>query len=260
MNTAILWEGPSRINGAPIVVLATGLQSTSANEKTGDMVQTWILLQDEAPNEAVKSGADAGICGGCPQRGSGDGSDRTCYVVTHQAPLSVWRKYKRGGYARVEEGRGLLVAGRFVRLGSYGDPAAVPAHVWRDLLTHAAGWTGYSHQWRAPRLRDVMEWCQASCETSADVAHAAALGFGTFRVRPLTETGALAAAEMACPASAEEGFRATCAECRACSGSGAGTLRHVAIYAHGYRAKMYSGERKRRTELVQLRAAPAPVS
>ena len=45
----ILFEGPSLIDGAPIAVIATGFQRRTANSKTGDMVQTWIIRSDREP-------------------------------------------------------------------------------------------------------------------------------------------------------------------------------------------------------------------
>ena len=68
-NGYILWEGASLIDGAPIVVIATGFASRSTNRKTGGMVQTYILRRDIDPVSAVQSGDDASICGDCPHRG-----------------------------------------------------------------------------------------------------------------------------------------------------------------------------------------------
>ena len=68
-NGVIIWEGASAIDGAPIRVIATGLKTSSHNAKTGDLIQTWILRADMTPQEAVDSGADESICGGCPHRG-----------------------------------------------------------------------------------------------------------------------------------------------------------------------------------------------
>lgn len=63
-----LWRGPSRLTGDPVVCLVTGLQAPSSNAKTGPMLQTWILAQDEAPHVAQASGADEAVCGDCPMR------------------------------------------------------------------------------------------------------------------------------------------------------------------------------------------------
>lgn len=84
-NGAIVWDGPSRIDGSPIMAIVTGLRTASANPKTGDMLQTWILRSDMHPMDAIKSGADYGICGSCGHRGTYDEfgnpiDPRTCYV------------------------------------------------------------------------------------------------------------------------------------------------------------------------------------
>ena len=227
------YYGPSRIDGAPIVGLATGYTRTSKNPKTGPMVQTWILRADLAPLDALRTRADVSICGGCALRGS-EHDPRLCYVNLAQAPTSVWRAWQRGGYPTPDlASAGLLLRGKDVRLGAYGDPAAIPLAVWDTLLEHASGWTGYTHQWRSPRLRDVLKYCQASCDSAADLERARGLGAGTFRV--VAPGDALAADERWCPAAPEGGAYTTCQACQACSGQG----QHIAIYAHGSRANQF---------------------
>ena len=49
----IAYTGPSRINGKPVVLLVSGENGESANEKTGPMAQTWILPADVAPHVAI---------------------------------------------------------------------------------------------------------------------------------------------------------------------------------------------------------------
>jgi hypothetical protein len=93
----VLYEGPSMLDGAPIVAVLTGLDRASKNEKTGDLLQLWILRQDVAPNDAAKDGNDASVCGACPHRRQEDGT-RTCYVMVYQGPRAVWAAYKRGRY------------------------------------------------------------------------------------------------------------------------------------------------------------------
>ena len=94
----ILYEGPSLIDGQPIAVIATGFQRRTANSKTGDMVQTWILRADLNPLQAIHTGQDVSICGDCPLRGMLETRQcrtvnrrRACYVAIHQAPLGVYR-------------------------------------------------------------------------------------------------------------------------------------------------------------------------
>ena len=54
----IAYEGPSEIDGKPIVVIVNKLDG-SDNAKTGaDLVQTFIIRSDVPPTEALKSGDD----------------------------------------------------------------------------------------------------------------------------------------------------------------------------------------------------------
>ena len=219
----ILYEGPSLLDGAPIVAIATGLDKASANSKTGDMVQTWILAAgDLSPQAAVDAGADSSVCGDCPLKGA------ACYVVTWRAPRSVYECYKRGNYPR---GRYDLLQGRKVRVGSYGDPAAVPASVWEQAVAGAVTYTGYTHQWR--RTQATRAFTMASVDTLEQREKARALGFRTFRVGAL-ET--LQAGEILCPASEEAGRKVTCADCGLCKG--AGKAKDIMIPAHGPGAKV----------------------
>lgn len=251
-NGLVVYHGPSRIEGSEIIVIATGLHGrASANVKTGAMVQTWILRADRSPIEALRTGADAAICGGCVFRPeSYDGRTyygRACYVNVAQAPSSVWRTWQRGRYAAATSPEHLAdaFAGRIVRLGSYGDPAAVPLKIWEAMLSRAAAWTGYTHQARSPKLRDVLRYCQVSADCADDARAARAAGVGSFRVLRTGETPL--AFEMLCPASKEAGHVTTCVECRACSGfNGA----NVAIGAHGIGAKAYATRESKRRPLA----------
>jgi hypothetical protein len=229
----ILYEGPSQLDGSPIVVIATVTKSD--NPKTGNVIQTWILRSDISPTDAVKTGQDSSICGDCPHRGS-ETRKRSCYVVVHQAPQSVWHAYRRGRYPRAADSDAIaaLAAGRTVRLGSYGDPAAAPFEVCRALVSRAAGHVGYTHQWRTcdPAYASLL---MASADKPADRVAANLKGYRTFRVRSPEQP--LDRHEVVCPASAEAGFRTTCAACRACGGHAAKARVDIAILAHGPRAK-----------------------
>jgi len=230
----ILYEDFSMLDGAPIVVIATGLYGRSRNAKTGPMIQTWILRQDRPPTEALADGSDESICGQCPLRPGAD-RKRRCYVNVGQAPQAVWRAWKRGSYSRwngLEVGR----EGIPTRLGAYGDPAAVPLHVWELWGMVHPGHTGYTHQWRHPRFDPrILDLCMASVESAEDVAELRSRfpQARYFRVRRPGEERAVG--EMQCPASAEAGKRLTCADCRACYGQGSGgaIVRSVSIAAHG---------------------------
>jgi len=236
----LVYKGPSSIDGKPIIVIAT---LKSANVKVGNLVQTWILREDMHPGDALHSGDDSSICGNCKHRGPGDGSSRSCYVNVYQAPVGVWRAYRRGIYPDVQADldRTSLVtfSERKVRLGAYGDPAAVPYEVWEQILKYTVGHTGYTHQWKTcdQRFKNI---CMASVDTEEEMAEARSLGWRTFRVRDSDES--VLDNEFQCPASEEQGKRKTCETCMACSGLKMGKLSpsagSVTIVVHGSKSKV----------------------
>lgn len=245
MNGAILYRGPSMLDGAPIVVVATGLGKSSRNEKTGHLVQTWILRDDVSPVDAIHSGADASICGDCPHRGTienGKNVGRSCYVTVFQAPLVVWKSVQRGLYPTLsaDEARQAL-AGKRVRLGAYGDPAAVPMAVWNEALADIAAGTGYTHQWRTCD-QSLKRFTMASCDTALERELANAMGWRTFRVRTANEP--VGKREVVCPASAEAGYKTNCAACVACGGFAAKAKADIVIMAHGAAGKINAFERR----------------
>ena len=211
----ILYEGPSRLDGAPIVVIATGFGAASRNAKTGDMIQTWIIRTDTAPHSAQKSGHDTSVCGQCPLRPANrDNRDgRGCYVKTFQAPRSVYESYHRGIYPKLPDVG--LFADKIVRIGSYGDPAAAPQKVWRDILQVARQNTAYTHQWQ--RFSALRHYAMASVESPELRDRAKAKGYRTFRTKQPHDP--VLPGETVCPASKEAGARTKCANCRLCGGS-----------------------------------------
>ena len=223
-NGFVIYRGPSAIDGAPIVAIATGFARGSDNRKTGKMVQTWIIREDLSPTEALKAGKDASVCGDCPLRGV-LGKKRGCYVNLGQGPLSVFRAFKRGSYPELLALPEVLEAGRgrTIRVGSYGDPAAVPVAVWDAFLKASVGHTGYTHQWKSPRLSDgLSRFLMASADSEHDKARAWALGWRTFRLAEAPGRG-----EIECPSS--RGI--SCEDCQLCGG--AGMARSITIPAHG---------------------------
>jgi hypothetical protein len=214
------------LDGAPIIVVATGLNKGSINSKTGALIQTWILREDIKPTLAVKNGAAKSVCGDCPHIGD------TCYVNIFQAPLNVYNSYHRGIYKT--DWTSATFAGRKIRIGSYGDPAAVPYYIWERVLAETVGHTGYTHQWRNyPELAAIV---MASCDTPQDRLQAKFLGFRTFRVRLATEPKL--DHEFLCPASKEAGVKTNCAACLACGGTTAKAKADPVIIAHGAASKV----------------------
>lgn len=229
----IIYRGPSLLNGEQIVVVAITKKST--NVKTGNVVQSYILVDNgNSPVNNVKALTDAAICGECPHR---RGLGGACYVNLGQGPRAVADGVVRGIYPHDLEAAALASAGRMVRLGTYGDPAAVPAYVWDALLASAAGNLGYSHQWKSGKAAHVMHLCMASADSEADRDLAKAMGYRTFRVRTLEEP--TKAGEFMCPASKEAGYKKTCSTCGACSGGVNTRKADPAIVVHGSLAKRF---------------------
>jgi hypothetical protein len=234
MRTSIVWKGTSMLDGrTPIQVL---LVPDSGNAKTGPMWQTYIIRADITPLAAIKARDTRATCGTCPLQQGG------CYAERMQGLISLGRTMEARGYPEMPLGAAcaaLAASGSALRIGAYGDPAAVPVAVW-DALTAgvAKGWTGYTHQWRTCD-QSLRRYIMASCDTELDADDAQAMGWRTFRVRQVTAGGAIEPTrsnELICPASHERDMT-TCEHCRLCDGHGRGsTRRNVAIIDHSTRA------------------------
>jgi hypothetical protein len=226
-GTHIIWRGASQLTGEPILVL---LVHASGNGKTGPMSQTYILRADMTPLDAVQTSATSAICGDCPWQQNGCYAERSKGLISISARALATRgtAYTDISLAQAAES----LRGRMLRLGAYGDPAAVPVAVWAQLCAAASGWTGYTHQWRKCDAA-LREYCMASCETADGANDAQARGWRTFRVRAVSSSGAieqLAASEIVCPASAERDL-ITCSACGLCAGASK-RGRNVAIINH----------------------------
>ena len=84
-----------------VIVLATGLERPSINSKTGDMIQTYIMRADIAPDEAAKMGLDETVCGNCALRPLlvklyGKTGDVPCYVDKVRGPAGAWHSWNSG--------------------------------------------------------------------------------------------------------------------------------------------------------------------
>jgi len=179
-NAGIIYEGKSVVDGKPIVVILSGKLNRSSNSKTGDMLQTNILRQDIAPTAASKTGEDYSVCKSCIHRGfvdleskKGTAENRSCYVN----PLflnNIYKAYKRGKYSYLtKEDLKIMLYKESLRIGSYGDPGAVPKEVWLDIIHNyeIKNHTGYSHQILDENNeiindnRYLADFCMVSCDT-----------------------------------------------------------------------------------------------
>lgn len=223
----IIYRGPSLLDNKPIVVVA--ITGKSTNAKTGDMVQTYILADNgKSPVQSAKDLDDVSVCGDCKHRRGLGGS---CYVNLGQGARAVMDGVMRGIYPKILfRDISKIARGRKVRLGTYGDPMAVPADVWLELVANASGHTGYSHQWNNPKFLNndnlyfkqylpIRGLCMASVDSEDEWVDASSENWRTFRVRAEGEDW-LGKGEFVCPASAEAGKKKTCVTCMACDGVG----------------------------------------
>lgn len=256
INSAVLWQGKSELDGAPIALIAI---VNSSNRKTGGMLQTYIIRSDIAPIEANRIGADFSICGDCHLRGKADPAkesglalERGCYVNLGQGATIVYKTFDKSGYPvlalEFSEPFGVLGyssllahygANQNIRCGTYGDPLAVPYWVWKALLSKARNWTGYTHQFKT--LSTVGEKLTASnfCMISADTLTEAQKHWreGRRTFRTVINTAAIDPAnEIICPATKEGGEKTTCEFCNLCKGSTIGA-KNIAAVVHGSGAK-----------------------
>lgn len=217
-NGLVIYQGPSILDGSPIVVIAT---LKTSNIKTGDMVQTWVLRSDMSPLEASKKKLDTAICGNCPHRHAVGGA---CYVNIGQAPQGIYKAYKRGNYPAFNpETHGKYLEGRKIRFGAYGDPAAAPYEIWEMLAHLSSGFTGYTHQSRHRNFdARILEFCQLSLDTKKQAEKAKS---GYFRI--VTDKAESLPGEIEC-LSDSKGIE--CKDCLKCNGKN-----RIFIQVHGSR-------------------------
>jgi hypothetical protein len=229
----IAYEGPSQIDGSPIVVIVNKIDADSKNEKTGAIVQTFIIRSDVNPVEALQTGADESICGDCEHRPAlaRKTGKVPCYVQVAKSVLAVYNAYKRGRYVKADPATiARALQGKIVRLGTYGDPFAAPVTMWNQIIRYAAGHRGYTHQWARADF-DAAAWSplvMASADSIDQAAHANLLGMRVFRVSIGVDKQP---GEAVCPASAEGLRKSTCAKCTLCAGTSI-SARDVVIADH----------------------------
>jgi hypothetical protein len=235
-NGYIIYRGKSNLNGKPIVVVAL----MKGNNKTGNMIQLYILVDGIDPREANKIGCDDTICGNCKHKGDVSinplrkiAENRSCYVQLGQGVLVVYNQMLKGAYPDIScspDKIADLAIDRSVRVGAYGDGHAVPDYVIDCILSKSDGHTGYTHQADHPMVKLRHDIYMLSVESLQGAIRFWNKGYRTFRV--LAEGDTLTSNEILCPASKEAGFKVTCNDCLLCGGTSV-NAKSIAIYAHG---------------------------
>jgi hypothetical protein len=236
-SSLIIYRGPSLIDGKPIVCIAV-FPKGKANSKTGAMLQTYILADNgKHPLDNNKSGDDYSICGNCKHKGTPttdlakkQATERSCYVALFQGPGQVFKALQRGKYSTAQSPEDITAIGegRRVRMGSYGDPLAVPMVIWEKLISKAQGHTGYTHA--AELTGFPSHYLMLSTDTKEQAKIAWEQGKRTFRVIPINAKPSEALDpynEIMCPS--DKGVQ--CVQCKLCKGGSKG--KSVAIVAHG---------------------------
>lgn len=246
----ILWSGKSLLDGERIAVIATGIFTKTENKKTGDMIQTYIIRRDIHPMLARRMGEDKSVCGDCKHK-----EQSTCYVNLCHGPIGVFHALIDGSYRAWQEGDLQHFKDRYVRIGSYGDPAAVPYEVWENICNVAAGHTGYTHQWSNPKIdQRFKNICMASVDSidgyNKEYEKARAAGWRTFRVfandKDVSVYDVKQDGEIVCPASKEAGVLTNCEKCNLCCGMSRANGKNVIINHHADSEAMGSMWRKDR--------------
>ena len=193
----------------------------SNNAKTGDMVQTYLLDHETLTSEPDAFGAK---CSACPMVSK-------CYVsrdkLSVRSALKRLLGEERTSYAHATLDQVLpLLSGRKVRLGTYGDPSALPLEDLKAIVSACAGHTGYSHFWREIDT-EYSAYLMASVEDASAELLAQGLGYRTFRVITKEDTERSVSSVAVECLNASSGL--TCAECLLCSGT-KGKGRRVSIW------------------------------
>jgi len=230
----IVYDGPSRFTGEPIIGIIT---FKTKNKKIGLMAQLWILDKNTIPYQAIQTGADSSVCGDCALKGEALGTvnkGRRCYVNVSHAPRGIWEAFHNGSYRKPTESELKIWLNMFpLRLGAYGEPAALPTRLINRLAKASTGWTGYTHAWK--KRKSLRKFCMASVESIDDARNAWKQGWRTFRIRQQGEPRMKN--EVICPASDEAGHITTCADCRLCEGLNSDSYKSVVIFDHGPQRK-----------------------
>ena len=234
----IAFDGKSVLNEKPILGIVV-LQST--NDKTGNMAQLYILDKRSHPQEIISQKLDDSICGYCSHRHSLGGA---CYVVPGHGVSSVWRSYAAGKYPAVSDQSDIdmLLAGKRLRLGAYGDPAAIPIYALSKLVSAVDGnITGYTHQISNKRVPDeITRYCMLSADTAKQGIKFNKAGKRYFRV--LKHGDSLLDNEILCPNS-KTGIQ--CVHCMLCDGTKPDESKpDIAVFVHGSRSKNFLNNKR----------------
>lgn len=223
-SSVVLYKGISQLDQwTPIMVVLSGYTKDSTNTKTGPLAQLYILSVDTEPHKAYKSGSKA-VCGTCKYNGNNG-----CYVRWSHLK-NLWNSARTQNAISKELTRELL-KGLRVRVGAAGDPLAVPADFWKDILSSCESYTGYTHQWREPFAKHYNEMFMASVDSEQEKTKAFWKGWNTFQVLDNEDPESKSVQCLATlpDKTDRNGLPMSCASCMMCNGKGAKAV-HVQLH------------------------------
>ncbi len=211
-----------------VILVITNIIKASTNDKTGDMVQTWIF--DRGLLTAPK--VFGAKCERCPMV-------QACYVSENTMGYKSVRKAALKALGIIEGNTSYKVAtlqevlpllsGRRLRLGAYGDPSALPLADLEALVNASRGHTGYTHFYHEIDSA-YSEFLMASVESLSDEMLAQSLGYRTFRVLRKGETDHEVTDRSILCLESDKGIQ--CADCMLCSGMSKPNAKNIYIYEH----------------------------
>lgn len=197
-------------------------QFETSNQKTGDLVQTYMFPAEWVLTDAkISTLSDEKVCFDCDHS---KGKKKTCYVRKGFAEMglaSKVRSFRKMGLenipyfnAEIEASILQAVKGRGVRFGTFGEPILLGEAFTAKIAEAADFHTGYTHQWhKNPWAKNFF---MASVESALVNKAAQSAGFRTFFVGNPEDKKTF----VNCPASKEAGRKATCDNCKLCMGLG----------------------------------------
>jgi hypothetical protein len=220
MNSTLIAKVKSAYDKKEILVTLT---KKSTNTKTGDIPQVNVLVANEKPTDALKSGADYSICGDCPLRPINHKAnkieDQPCYVNCGFGPNAIYKtKDKLQPTGKVFY--------KTIRHGSYGDPFAAGKKVNAKIRGLAKLVLAYTHAWH--KASYLSDFCMASVHSIKEKIEANKLGFRTFRTVKHA-CYELAKDEIVCPNFTKS---VTCKDCGLCGGNQTANAKNIVIPIH----------------------------
>ena len=213
-DSIVIYKGISLLdNETPIMVVMSGYNKDSKNEKTGPLVQLYILPIDILPKDAYQSGSKS-VCGDCKYNGNNG-----CYVRWSHLK-SLWNSARKQNPVSMRIAKE-LIKGLRVRVGAAGDPAAIPFSFWNSLLSGCENHTGYTHQWDKDEFSSLSSLFVASTDSKDETRRANEKGWSTFEVIDNEEPSASSILCLATDTTkTKNGLPFDCASCMGCNGKG----------------------------------------